>query len=218
MSKSETYSVEEVKTFVEHLRPILRHYQQSGKSTSVLNEALEAMDMKPVHKMTWCPTRMSNLLTCSAQTVESLFPICDTLASCDIRVENREYFMSPTGLITLHLLADLEYVFVPSLLRKVDRDQTFIVEVYGTSKKFLDKLNDFPTPLCDEFIHGLSVDDYGNVLYQKSIPGKGNHKIILKTQSRPRRGGVDILEQIRTTSADIQESCLKSMAQNIVMR
>ena len=33
MSKSETYSVEEVKTFVEHFQPILRHYQLSGRST-----------------------------------------------------------------------------------------------------------------------------------------------------------------------------------------
>ena len=215
MSKSETYSVEEVKTFVEHLRPILRHYQLSGKSTSILNAALEAMDMKPVHMMTWCPTRMSNLLTSSAQTVENLFPICDTLASCDIKVENREYFMSPKGLMTLHLLADLEHVFVPSLLRKVDRDQTFIVEVYGASQKFLDKLNDFHTPLFDEFIHGLDVDDYGNVIYEKSIPGKGDHQITLQIQSRPRRGGVNILDQIKNSSAELREKVIDNLRENI---
>ena len=210
-----SHSVEEVKTFVEHLRPILRHFQLSGKSTCLLNAALETMDMKPVHMMTWCPTRMSHLLTSSAQTVENLFPICDTLAFCDIKVENREYFMSPKGQITLHLMADLEYVFVPSLLRKVDRDQTFIVEVYGASQKFLDKLDDFPTPLSDAFTHGLDVDEYGNVIYEKLIPGKGTHQITLQTQSRPRRGGVSILDEIKKSSAEIRELVIDNLRENI---
>ena len=62
MSKSQTYSVEEVKVFVEHYRPILRHYQMSGKSTCILNDALQAMDMNQVHLMTWCPTRNLHVL------------------------------------------------------------------------------------------------------------------------------------------------------------
>ena len=167
MSKSQTYSVEEVKVFVEHYRPILRHYQMSSRSTCILNNALQAMDMKQVHLMTWCPTRMSNLLTCAVQTVKNLFPLCDVLVTCDIKVDDRDYFMSPKGLILVHLLADLEQVFVPQLLGKVDRDQSMMIEVFGASQKFLTRLDDFQIPLTDSFVDGLRFDDFGNILYEK---------------------------------------------------
>ena len=214
MSKSETYSVAEVVTFLENYRPILRHYKLSGKSTCLLNNALEAMDMNPVHMMVWCPTRMSNMLTCAVQSVEHLFPLCDTLASCDIRKENRDYFMSPTGMIILHMMADLENVFVPQLLRKLDRDQSLIIEVYGASQKFLSKLDDFPTPLLDAFLNGLEEDEHGNLHYAKDIPGQGRHHIKLNTDARPRRGQSK-LQLIENESAELREKVTDNLKSNV---
>ena len=59
MTKSATYSVEEFKDFTTNLGPVLRHFKLSGKSTSLLNDALAILEMKPIHLMTWCPTWMS---------------------------------------------------------------------------------------------------------------------------------------------------------------
>ena len=130
MSNSENHSVEEVKTFVGYFRTILQHFQQSGKSTSILNDALSSIEMKELHMMTWCPTRMSNLFTCAAQSVENILP--DVL-TCGIRPEEPSYFMSPISLITVHILADLHTIFVPKFLSKVDSDRSLL---YGTSKSF----------------------------------------------------------------------------------
>ena len=47
MASSETISVPEVVTFAGGLMPILKHFQLSGNSTSLLNDALLAMEMKP---------------------------------------------------------------------------------------------------------------------------------------------------------------------------
>ena len=215
MSKSQTYSVEEVKVFVEHYRPILRHYQMSSKSTCILNDALQAMDMKQVHLMTWCPTQMSNLLTCAVQTVKNLFPLSDVLATCDIKVDDCDYFMSPKGLILVHLLADLEQVFVPRLLRKVNRDQSLMIEVFRASQKSLTRLDDFQTPLTDSFVDGLRFDDFGNILYEKEFGDRGSHHIMIKTQSRVRRGGTNVLEEIKVLAADHREKIVGNLRDNI---
>lgn len=108
LASSKTMCVEEVVTFADGLRPVLRHFQQSGKSTSFLNEALTMLEMKNINVLTWCPTRMANLLDASRRTVSLLFPLCDVLSTCDIKVEERAYFMSPTCLAILHLMSDLQ--------------------------------------------------------------------------------------------------------------
>ena len=46
MASSETMSVPEIVTFVDGLRPILRHFKLSGKSTAALNDALELLANK----------------------------------------------------------------------------------------------------------------------------------------------------------------------------
>ena len=84
ISSSKTMSVPEVVTFVEGLHPILRNFKLSGKSTSLLNNALEIMEMKPVKLMVWCPTRMANLLDLAASRRKRLSTSClpHVLASC----------------------------------------------------------------------------------------------------------------------------------------
>ena len=73
LTTSKTTSVDEVVTFALGLKPILKHFKLSGKSSALLNAALEMMEMRPIKAMTWCPTRMCNLLECSTRTVEMLF-------------------------------------------------------------------------------------------------------------------------------------------------
>ena len=78
MSSSQTMSV----PFAEGLQPILRNFTLSGKNSSVLNDTLEIMEMKPIKLMAWCPTRMGNLLDCCLHAVNILVPPCDTFGHC----------------------------------------------------------------------------------------------------------------------------------------
>ena len=112
--------------------------------------------------MTWCP----NLLKCSTRTVKILFPICDMLATTGVK-EEASYFLSPTCLSILHMIVDLEEVFVSKFLRKLDTDEAKLFDVFRLSETFTKSMNDLKTPLFDSFLGGLSEDNYGNVKYEK---------------------------------------------------
>ena len=96
-------NVPEITEFVPFFRTMLRHFQLSGKSTSLLNDALEVLEMKSIHMMTFCPTRMCYLLSACAQVVNLLVPSCDVLTSAGIKKEERDYILSPKSMIVLHL-------------------------------------------------------------------------------------------------------------------
>ena len=56
ITTSKTMSIPEVVTFTSGIKPILKHFQLSGKSSALLQQCLEIMDMKPFKLMTWCAT------------------------------------------------------------------------------------------------------------------------------------------------------------------
>lgn len=136
MVNSKTMNVPEISEFLPSFRTILRHFQLSGKSTALLNEALDVLEMKSIHMMTFCPTRMSYLLSAAKQSVNLLAPICDVLATADIKADARDCFMSPKSMIVMHLLADLENVFLKNYLRVLDGDHGLITECYQVRFKY----------------------------------------------------------------------------------
>ena len=94
------------------------------------------MDMRTIHMMTYCPTRMSYLLTASTQIVNLLVPLCDALATANIKKEERSLFMSPKGMILVHLLADLKKIFFNNYLKILDYHDGFIIFSYQISMSF----------------------------------------------------------------------------------
>ena len=101
-----TKNVQAISEFLPCIQTILQNFKLRRKSTCLLNQTLEIMDMKP-----FCPTRMSYILSASAQIVNMHAPIRDVLSSADIKREERDQSMSPKGLIITHSLAELEAVF-----------------------------------------------------------------------------------------------------------
>ena len=165
-STSKTMQVDELVTFAAGIKPVLKHFKKSGKSSSLLNDALEIMDLKPMKAMVWCPTRMANLLTASKRTSQILFPLCDLLSSTTIQKEHSSYFMSPTCMLLIHLMADLEPLFVGKYLRRLDPDASTIFEVFGCTEDFIATIKELQTPLLDKFVKGLTDDDNGNTIYK----------------------------------------------------
>ena len=76
LTNSKTRNLQVISDFLPNLHSILRHFQSNGKSTHLLNEALELMEMKFMHVMSFCPTRMSYILTACSQVVKQLVAIC----------------------------------------------------------------------------------------------------------------------------------------------
>ena len=107
MANPKSMNVAEVIEFLPYFRKVIKHFKLSGKSTCSLNEALEVMGMKKVHMASFCPTRMSYLLSACAQAVSLLVPLCNVLVSLDLK-EHRDYFLSPKSMSVMHALADLD--------------------------------------------------------------------------------------------------------------
>ena len=97
------------------------------------------MDMKTIHIMTYCPTRMSYLLTASTQMFNLLVPLCDVLATANIKEEKRSLFMSLEGMILVHLLADLKNIFFKNYLKILDYHDDLIISSYQISMSFAEK-------------------------------------------------------------------------------
>ena len=97
------------------------------------------MDMKTIHIMAYCPTRMSYLLTASTQMFNLLVPLCDVLATANIKEEERSLFMSPEGMILVHLLADLKNIFFKNYLKILDYHDDLIISSYQISMSFAEK-------------------------------------------------------------------------------
>ena len=55
---------------------------------------------------------MMYLLTSCSQSVELLVPLCDVLVTLDLKKEQRDYFMSTKSMSIMHILANLEPVFL----------------------------------------------------------------------------------------------------------
>ena len=65
LATSKTMSVQEVVENATKLRPVLKHFKNSGKSLCLLNDMLKLLEIKQMKALTWCPTHMGYLLQVS---------------------------------------------------------------------------------------------------------------------------------------------------------
>ena len=96
------------------------------------------------------------------------------LATTGAKEEEVNYFLSPMCLGILHIFADLKGVFVNDFLRKLDCDDSLLIDVYRVSEEFVESMSAFNTSAFDLFLSGLEEDEFENVLYKQD-----EHSIIL---------------------------------------
>ena len=94
----------------------MKHFQNSAKSLSLLNDTLVVFSMTKVHLMTFCPTRVSYLLDSCLQAVELFIPLYDALTAIGIKKEKTN-FLALKNLFIRHILADLQPSFHKYLLK-----------------------------------------------------------------------------------------------------
>ena len=186
--------------FIPTLKAILCHFQLSGKSTALLNKVLEMMDMKTIHMMTYCPTWMLYFLTASTQIVNFLVQLCDILATANIKEEERSLFISPKGMILVHLLADLKIIFFKNYLKILDYHDDLIISSYKLSMSFAEKMKDFETKLTDNFVENLKEDINGNIvaeIKEKESVDSINLNFIHKPSRKATTSKIEAIQQLK---------------------
>ena len=216
LANSKTMNVPEISEFLPPFRTILKHFQKSGKSTSLLNEALDQLDMKQLHLVSFCPTRMAYLLSACIQVVNMIVPFSDVLTTADIRVEERDTFLSPKSLCILHLLADLEPIFQKDYLKILDLDDSTIITAYETSMKFADKIkNKFESKRFNTFLDGLYEDENGNIIAKCEVNGQ-TCELTLNYNHRPSRNPKSKIDSIKEQAKDIKEKLITNIVSNVI--
>ena len=91
-------------------------------------------------------------------------------ATCEIKKEEASYFLSPKCLGIMHLLADIEEVFMAKYLRRLDSDEAVIIYVINESANMKTALDNLKSTAFDSFLDGIQENDAGNVCLSKTMP------------------------------------------------
>lgn len=108
ITKSKKLNIQEIIDLLPSLKSIICHFRLSRKSLATFNEALDVLEIKPVHLMLFCRTCISYLLTACKQAVNLLLSICDELLFANVKPDERATFMSPKSMFIILSLVDLE--------------------------------------------------------------------------------------------------------------
>ena len=92
--------------------------------------------MKNVHMMSFCPIRMTYLLTTVAHSAKLLVPLCNVLVTLDVKKEQRDVFLTPKSMFVLHAPTDLEKSFQKQFLKALDTNQSIAIDVYRINSTF----------------------------------------------------------------------------------
>ena len=87
----------DAKNLHENLRKMLKHFPMSTKSSELLSNALEAMEMNDIHLLNWGSTRMAGFLDACVQASKIVVPFLDTIITHQIQPDETKYIASPKG-------------------------------------------------------------------------------------------------------------------------
>ena len=134
IAKSESMSVEEVKSLYLSLRSVVKHFHCSVKSKELLDKALEMIEIeKGIHLISWCSTRIGHFLTACDKANSSLVPLYNMMYSCGTRQEERDKLFRAESVYLLKLLCDIRSEFYVRYLRPVDQQVYLVSSTYNIS-------------------------------------------------------------------------------------
>ena len=83
-----TMSIEAVKEAYAVLGSVVRHFGRSVKNKESLDKCMRILEMKEVHLISWCGTRMAHFLDACTLFSEVVVAVYDVMCSHDIKVES----------------------------------------------------------------------------------------------------------------------------------
>ena len=216
LATSKTMNVPEITIVYENVRTITKHFECSIKNKEALDEAMEILDLQPLHLISWCQTRMAHFLTACKVFDDSLVALYDVMSSKNIRTEERNLLFTPINIYTIKLMASLNDLFMPSFLKAVDKTDLLVTQVYNIAKKVASEVKMLNTTQADEFSSSLKFDENGNLLASLSI-GQNKHDILLCHHSKPSRNQArgDQIERLHNKLEDVKSRVLSNVKENI---
>ena len=131
MCTSVNSSPEDAKNLHDNLHSILRHFAMSPKSTQLLNNTLDALEMSNILILNWESTRMVGFMDACSRASQIIVSFLDTIVTGGIRNEETNFVASSKGLYLLKLFIDLHFVFTKNYLHCVDSDKILCSPTYS---------------------------------------------------------------------------------------
>ena len=100
-------SVEQVKTLYGCFKTVVKHFATSCKSKELLDEAIKMHELKEIHLLSWCSTRMTHFLTACVSFNETIIPVYDTMFTNNLRKEEQDNLFTAENIYTVKLMCDI---------------------------------------------------------------------------------------------------------------
>ena len=216
MARSETMCVEAVKTCYESLRPVVNHFTLSSPSKDLLDESLRMLELKPIHLLSWCNTRMAHFLDACERFDTIILAIHDTLYSADKKKEERDALFNVSNIYIIKLLKDVCGIFSVNYLRPVDRDTIMASESYNIAQNTAVAIEQMETPCADDLLDSIWIDDNGNV-HADVQHNDSVHTLRFSNYHKPSRSipKESRLEQMKDELGKTKDEVLKNLKKNI---
>ena len=119
-------NVEEVTTFYECIRSIIKHFQCSVKDKEILDTCLGILELGKMHLLSWRGTRIAHFLDACHVLENMIVALYDAMFTQSIWKKERGSLFSPENLFILKLMADVWKCFKNGYLGKVDTSNAFV--------------------------------------------------------------------------------------------
>ena len=121
-------------------------------------------------------------------------------------------------MIIIHLLPNLESLFVKNYLTKLDHNDNLIITAHYVVEAFSQAIcSDFQTPLMDSFLNGLVEDKNGNIFAKVLMKHNASEQNVrLSCKIRAGRGqNVAKVDSIKDTANTLKAPLIKNLVSNV---
>ena len=87
----------DAQTLYGNLRKVLKHFSKSAKSSELLTEALDALELNQFHLRNWGGTRMAGFLDACQKASNIIIPFIDILIAGNIQPDETKFLASGKG-------------------------------------------------------------------------------------------------------------------------
>ena len=116
----------------------------------------------------------------------------------------------------MHLLGDVEEVFMSSFLRHLDGDESVIIDVFHESAEAISNLDALKLKLFSSYLGGLKEDEYGNVLLSTTTSTGEEHLLQLNYTHYQGRGATESkVEKIKREANGLKDKIIQCLQENI---
>ena len=216
LARSQTMSVEQVTLLYPCLKTVTKHFTNSCKSKEQLDKAMCMLELKPIHMLSWCATRMAHFMEACVSFDDILIPMYDTMFTSGLRKEDRDKLFTAENIYTVKVIKDLNKAFFVKYLRKVDKTFLLVSTVYKTAQDAAIEISDIATPTADEFLDLLQLDPNGNLNVELEL-NSNKHKLRLSNTHKPTRGQSEVerLNKLKEKLVLIKTEIVKNIEGNI---